>query len=251
MPEIISFHAFRRGAGTSSLTASVAALLAVQGYRVGVVDADLQSPSAHILFGLENIDIYHTLTDYLQDKCAIEQAVYDVTPNLGTPISGQIFLAPGSSDPLKIMHILRHGYEVTALTDVFAKLVQDYSLNYLLLDVTAGITDESLASLAIADVLVLVLRLDQQGYQGTGVLLEVARKMRAARMFFVVNDVPAIYNLEDTSARVAQTYGISPDFVIPHADEMLALASTGIFSLRYPEHTVTKILSELTARLIG
>jgi Mrp family chromosome partitioning ATPase len=37
-------HSFRGGTGKSNMTANVAALLAQSGKRVGVIDADIQSP---------------------------------------------------------------------------------------------------------------------------------------------------------------------------------------------------------------
>jgi MinD-like ATPase involved in chromosome partitioning or flagellar assembly len=214
------------------------------------VDADLHSPSAHIILGLEHVSIQFTLNDYLNGECRIEQAVYDVTPKLGVPVIGQVLLMPGSTDPLKIMHILRQGYDIAALTDGYKKLIEDFSLDYLLLDATAGINDGTLASFAVADALVLVLRLDRQGYQGTAVLFEIARKMSTARMFFVVNDVPAMYSVDEIATRVTETYNCPPDFIIPHSDKILALASAGIFSLRYPDHPVTGIFKKLTAKLM-
>ncbi len=49
--ELIAVHSFRGGNGKSSLTANLAALLAAAGQRVGVIDADLQSPGLHLLLG--------------------------------------------------------------------------------------------------------------------------------------------------------------------------------------------------------
>ena len=43
MSRIISIHSFRGGTGKSNTTANVAALLAAEGQRIGVVDTDIQS----------------------------------------------------------------------------------------------------------------------------------------------------------------------------------------------------------------
>ena len=37
--------------------------------------------------------------------------------------------------------------------------------------------------------------------------------------------------------------------VLPHSDEMMALASAGLFALRYPDHPITTALKQVTARL--
>jgi hypothetical protein len=39
--------------------------------------------------------------------------------------------------------------------------------------------------------------------------------------------------------------------VLPHSDELMALASTGIFALRYPDHPVTTALKQVAATLVG
>ena len=69
MSKIVSVHSFRGGTGKSNTTANVAAILASQGKRVGVIDTDIQSPGIHILFGLKEEDIKHSLNDYLWGKC--------------------------------------------------------------------------------------------------------------------------------------------------------------------------------------
>ena len=44
MSKIISVHSFRGGTGKSNTTANLAAVLASQGQRVGVIDTDIQPP---------------------------------------------------------------------------------------------------------------------------------------------------------------------------------------------------------------
>jgi len=82
MSRIISIHSFRGGTGKSNTTANVAMLLAAEGRRVGVVDTDIQSPGIHILFGVDQSTLDHSLNDYLWGRCRIEDAAHDVTPDL-------------------------------------------------------------------------------------------------------------------------------------------------------------------------
>jgi hypothetical protein len=39
--------------------------------------------------------------------------------------------------------------------------------------------------------------------------------------------------------------------IIPHSEEMMTLASAGIFVLKYPDHPVTAILNRIKANLMG
>ena len=74
MSRIISIHSFRGGTGKSNTAANVTALLAGKGLRVGVIDTDIQSPGIHVLFGLKEEEMKHSLNDYLWGKCHIEEA---------------------------------------------------------------------------------------------------------------------------------------------------------------------------------
>src|SRR5215212_5471403 len=107
MATIISVHSFRGGTGKSHLTANVAALLAAEGRRVGVIDTDIQSPGIHVLFGLHPDRVRHALNDYLWGRCPITHAAHDVTPDLGAPLKGQIYLIPSSIKAGEIARVLR------------------------------------------------------------------------------------------------------------------------------------------------
>ncbi len=65
MSKIVSIHSYRGGTGKSNTTANVAATVARYGYRVGIVDTDIQSPGIHVLFGFGEDDIDRSLNDYL------------------------------------------------------------------------------------------------------------------------------------------------------------------------------------------
>ncbi len=250
MSKIISVHSFRGGTGKSNTTANVASLLAAKGLRVGVIDTDIQSPGIHVLFGLEEDTMQFSLNDYLWGKCEISQTAHDVTGNLGADISGKVFLIPSSIKVGEIARILREGYDVGLLNDGFQDLVETMNLDVLMIDTHPGLNEETLLSIAISDALAIIMRPDQQDYQGTGVTVEVARKLDVARMVLVVNKVPTVFPFDDVRARVEQTYNCEVAAILPHSDEMMALASAGVFALRYPDHPVTETLKQLAQRLV-
>ncbi|NJN98190.1 MAG: MinD/ParA family protein [Anaerolineales bacterium] len=250
MSKIISVHSFRGGTGKSNTTANITALLAAQGLKVGVIDTDIQSPGIHVLFGMEEDDMGHSLNDYLWGKCSIEETAHDVTARLGN-IKGQVFLIPSSIKAGEIARVLREGYDVGLLNDGFHDLVENLGLDVLMIDTHPGLNEETLLSIAISDALVIILRPDQQDYQGTGVTVEVARKLNVPRLLLLVNKVPEVFNFADVQKRVEETYNSEVAAVLPHSDEMMALASAGIFALRYPEHRVTQSLKQVAAKLMA
>lgn len=251
MPKIISIHSFRGGTGKSNTTANLAALLAADQKRVGVIDTDIQSPGIHVLFGLDESSITHSLNDYLWGKCAIEQTAMNVTSRLGNGIAGQVFLIPASIKAGEIARVLREGYDVSMLNDGLYQLIRTLKLDVLLIDTHPGLNEETLLSIAISDALAVVLRPDQQDYQGTSVTVEVARKLRVPHMVLIVNKVPHMFDADEVRQRVEQTYNCDVAAVIPHSDELMALASADIFALRYPDHLLTMAYRQIMNALIG
>ena len=251
MPKIVSIHSFRGGTGKSNTTANLAALIALQGHRVGVVDTDIASPGIHVLFGLHEEEITHALNDYLWGRCKIQETAHDVTENLGAGIPGRVFLVPSSIRAGEIARVLREGYDVGLLNDGFHDLIESLNMDILMIDTHPGLNEETLLSIAISDMLLIILRPDQQDYQGTGVTVDVARKLSVPQMMLVVNKVPAAFAEGEVKARVKQAYGAEVAAVLPHSDEMMALASATVFVTRYPDHPITEILGQVASRLVG
>jgi septum site-determining protein MinD len=251
MSKIISVHSFRGGTGKSNTTANVATLLASRGMRVGVIDTDIQSPGIHVLFNLDEGDMRHSLNDYLWGKCDIEDCAHDVTGKLDESISGTVFLIPSSIKPGEIARVLREGYDVGLLNDGFHDLVEALNLDVLMIDTHPGLNEETLLSIAISDALAIIMRPDSQDYQGTSVTVEVARKLDVPRMVLIINKVPQVFDPDDIRQRVESTYNCAVAAVLPHSEEMMTLASSGVFVLKYPEHEITQLFNQIADVLMS
>lgn len=251
MARIISVHSFRGGTGKSNTSANLAALMALDGLRVGVVDTDIQSPGIHVLFGLEQDTIEHSLNDYLWGKCDIEQAAHDVTPNLKGAIQGKVYLIPSSIKAGEIARIIREGYDVGLLNDGFQRLIAELGLDVLLIDTHPGVGEETLLSIAISDALVIVMRPDQQDFQGTGVTVEIGRKLDVPKMVLLVNKSPATFSSDDVREQVEKTFNCEVVAVLPHSEEMMTLASRGVFSVEFPDHPITQQYRDVARNLLS
>lgn len=251
MSKIISIHSYRGGTGKSNTTANVAALLAAKGLRIGVIDTDLNSPGIHMPLGfdLEGPQLKYTLNDYLWGNCRISQAAYDVTGNLDASVTGKLFLVPASIKAAEITKLLRDGYDVGLLNDGFDDLTADLQLDVLMVDTHPGLSNETLLSVAITDTLIIILRPDHQDYQGTAVTVEVARKLDVPQMLLVINKIPQVFDFVEVRKRVETLYNCPVAAVLPHSDEMMTLASQGIFVLRYPDNIITAELHKLADRI--
>jgi len=250
MPTIVSVHSFRGGTGKSNVTANLSTLLAAGGRRVGVIDTDIQSPGIHVLFGLDESTMTRSLNDYLWGKCPIEQTAHDVTPR-PEAAAGRVLLVPSSIKAGEIARVLREGYDVGLLNDGIHTLIDALRLDVLMIDTHPGLNEETLLSIAVSNALIVVMRPDQQDYQGTSVTVEVARKLDVPRLMVLVNKVPAVFDAAEVRSRVENAYKADVAAVLPHSDEMMTLGSAGLFVLRYPDHPVTASLKQVAAKLVA
>lgn len=250
MAAIISVHSFRGGTGKSNITANLAATLAQRGQRVGVIDTDIQSPGIHVLFGLDGHAITASLNDYLWGGRPIEEAARDVSPGNGEGGAGKIFLIPSSVKPGEITRVLREGYDAQRLTLGLRQLVDELQLDSLLIDTHPGLNEETLLSLVISHALIVVMRPDKQDFEGTGITVKVAQGLQVPRMVIVVNKTPAVLDQQSVKTRVEETYGCDVAAVLPHSDEMMTLASEGIFATRYPDHPLTSLFGQIADQVV-
>jgi len=256
MSKIVSIHSFRGGTGKSNLTANLAAIIAGTGQRVGIVDTDIQSPGIHVLFNLGDDRVTYSLNDYLWGRCKIEDTAYDVsdilqkTPETATS-GGKIFLIPSSIKTGEIARILSEGYEVSLLNDGFRELTRRLKLDYLFIDTHPGMNEETLLSIAISDVLVIIMRPDKQDFQGTAVTIDVARKLNVPKLLMIINKVLASYDADALEKQVEATYNVPVAGILPLAEDMVRLGSSDVFVLQFPNHPYTEKLRGIAGMVIG
>ena len=250
MAEIVLVHSFRGGTGKSNTTANLSAAIACSGKRVAVIDTDVQSPGIHILFGMQQIDPEFTLNQYLWGNCPLDKAAYDVSPPLVKQNDGSLFLVPSASDAAHITRILHEGYDVRLLKKGFLKLIETLDLDYILVDTHPGLNEETLLCIAVASRLLVILRPDHQDIQGTAVMVDLARKLKVPKIHLVVNRLLPQSNVEQVRQQVESKYQAPVAGVLPNCEEMMQLASSGLFLLKYPKHPLTQIYQQMAAQII-
>lgn len=250
MATIVSVHSFRGGTGKSNTTANVAAVMASQGKRVGVIDGDIQSPGIHTLFGLAGDDVTTTLNDFLWHGKAIRDVAIDVTDRQQADLSGRIYLIASSMQPGEITRVLREGYDARLLTEGIRTLVDDLALDVLVLDTHPGLNEETLLSLVISDALLIIMRPDKQDYEGTGITARVAKELQVPHIQLLVNKAPESLDHAQLARQAEAAYGCPVVAVLPHSDDLMLLASEGIFVLRHPDHPISDIYRKVANSLI-
>jgi MinD-like ATPase involved in chromosome partitioning or flagellar assembly len=242
--KIVAIHSFRGGTGKSNLCANLAAFTAMQDKTVAVVDTDIQSPGIHVLFGYGNKKPKYTLNDYLNKKCDIDKVAIDLSKKIKIP-KGKIFLIPSAMDANEITKILREGYEVDLLSNGFDELGEEFNLDYLFIDTHPGLNEETFLSTAISDVLLVIMRLDEQDWVGSAVTLEIAKKLELPKMGVILNKILPDNDLKKVRNEVNKNFKVEVAGLVKYYEELAKIGSKEIFIINNPEHEMASSIEEI------
>ena len=251
MSRMITLHSFRGGTGKSNLVANLAWLAASRGARVAVLDTDLQSPGVHVILGADTNSMGHTLSDFVQNRCELEDVVVDLTRQHGLEDSGgSLLLLPSSMRLESITRILADGYDVERLNAQLSGLADRLGLDYVLIDTHPGLNRETMLCAAVSDVLGLVLRPDDQDFQGTAVLVEIAKKIAVPEVSLILNKVPGGVDMQGLKQKVKDAFGYPVAGALALESDLARLGSAGLFAAKYPEHRVSRELQRISSALL-
>jgi len=246
--KIVSIHSFRGGTGKSNTTANLAAQVALAGKRVGVVDTDIQSPGIHVLFGLDETKMGKTMNDFLHDKATIREIGFPIHDNTGggegrSKLAGtHIWLFPSSIRGREISQILKEGIDFNKLNEGLQSTIKEFDLDYLFIDTHPGLNEETLLSIATSDILIIILRPDNQDFQGTSVTVDIARSLDVPNLLLMVNKALPKYDLNELKADIENKFNAPVAGILPLSFDIADNASTDLFSLRFPDHEWSKAL---------
>lgn len=99
--------------------------------------------------------------------------------------------------------------------------------------------------------MVIILRPDRQDFLGTAVTLEVAQRLDVPEIMLLVNKVPQAFKRESVIEQVQARYGVTVGGLFQENEEMLQLASSGIFWLHYPEHPFSQEVHAVARQLMA
>lgn len=247
MTKTIGIHSFRRSTGKTFFTGNLSLLLAQQGWRIAVIDTDFQAPDLHTIFDIPVAQMPVTLNDYLDGNAPLENVIYDLSPHKAE-IKGKLYLLPASTDHAAITKILRQGYPVEKLADALHTLSTTLDLDAILMDTSAGLTEESLRSLALADSVAIVMLPDQQHFQGTAVMTDLAHQLNIPAISLVVNQTPEVYNPEQVKREIENKYQTPVVAVLPFVEECRTDEQYFVFT--YPKHPLTVSLMQIVLGLL-
>lgn len=231
-PRLLLLSSFRHGAGKSTFAANLAALAVSAGQRVGLVDACFAAPALHLFFGLNGQIRMNSFQDFLAGRQSLEQAVLDVTSRLGLAGEGRLFLLPASLRMEDRLASLYFCFDLAQLAQGLQTLSHELELDLLVIDCPAGISESNLSLLALTDLALVVQHANPLDFQGTAVLVDVARRLEVPDIQLVLNDVVASYDMKDAKKRAAAALGCPVAAIIPHDENLLASGRVGLYALQ-------------------
>lgn len=250
MAKSVAVQSFKGGTGKSTITANLAAALALRGHRVGVMDMDLEGPGLHVIFNVDPENVKYTLNDVLIDSASPEQAAISMNERLGLK-KGELYFSPASVNVSEMLRTLRTGFEIESFSTAISKLQKYLQLDYLLIDTHPGIENDTILAMGVCDHLLLVSRIDQQDVFGTGVMVEISNTL-GKPAHLIVNMVPT--GLKSSSAaklakEIGAHFNVQVASWLPFSEDVQGSLSKSVFILTNPKHPFVSRFQELAKQV--
>jgi MinD-like ATPase involved in chromosome partitioning or flagellar assembly len=248
---IIAVQSFKGGTGKSTITANLAVTLAQLGRRVAVVDLDLEGPGLHVIFGVGEPEVRATINEVLQHSTPIQEAVLDLTNRLHLG-KGCLLFCPAGHKLEEILSIVDTGFNLSKFRSVLETLAAEYHLDHILIDSHPGIEKDTILSMALCDVVVLISRVDQQDMFGSGVMRQVAAQLNKP-VVLILNMLPTNVGereAEKIGDQLAKLFHLEVLTALPFNSDVFENLSRGVFVLEKPKDPLTRRFTELAEKML-
>jgi chromosome partitioning protein len=191
LTKCIAFHSYKGGTGKTTLAANLAALLAKNGHRVFLLDLDVYAPSLQSYF---EADPKKWINDFLFENAELNEVVMDFTPLVDELLQsnnsnrikdekrGQLWVGFSSRKKEEIYKMEgwspAMGKQSTSKAQLLRRFIlltellnSEYQADYIIIDTSPGIRYWSLNALAVADTLLLTLKMGDLDIDGTTTLV--------------------------------------------------------------------------------
>jgi len=246
----LAVHSYKGGTGKTSISANLAAIHAKKGFNVFLLDYDFRAPSLHVLF---NAKPEHWLNDFLDGECSIEDSMIDLTDRYSTLGRFYIALADPSTKAIRHMMLKDREWEMKSLHKLLAAkttLHEKLKIDYIIFDTSPGIHYSSINALVTADLVIIVMKMDEYDIQGTQEMIRGIYDVLGRKTCLLVNQMVG----EEEDYREVVT-GRFKEFqlhqlgIIQFYKEALLTGGRSIFTLERPEHPFTQSLLNISEEI--
>ncbi|MDW0284740.1 MAG: AAA family ATPase [Nitrososphaeraceae archaeon] len=183
MTKCIAFHSYKGGTGKSTISSNLSATLARKGLTAVLLDLDVYAPSLQDYFQWQP---HKSINDYLFENATVDEVIHDLSAVLKkfpskngeqSDSKGKLLVAFSSTSKDEIYKldgaVRQEGSKIQLLRKFLMlreEIVSKYNADFIIIDTSPGIRYWSINSLAIADTILLSLKLDGIDLKGTRLL---------------------------------------------------------------------------------
>jgi chromosome partitioning protein len=182
MTRSIAFHSYKGGTGKSTIASNMAALMAKRGLKVVLLDLDVYAPS---LQGYFHWNPKKWINDFLFESAEADEILEDLTDVLrkfpGTvsnnEVKGKLLVGFSNTSKDEIYRLdgaVRQEASKVQLLRKFIMLREEiaasHDADYIIIDTSPGIRYWSINALAVADTILLSLKMDGIDIGGTRIM---------------------------------------------------------------------------------
>ena len=266
----LAFHSYKGGTGKTTLISNLAALYASQGRKVCLLDFDLYAPSLGMYFRKRPTIFLNNLLrgdlDQSSGEAEINSVVTDISSELG--LKGKLFIgfaSPSKEDisDIEFQHDQKWQLKAIKRFQSFKnQLFEEQDLDCLLLDTSPGIRYWSINSLAMANMLFLVMKTSDMDIEGTKKMVndiyDVLTKYGKSKYYIILNKIPEVQNshgLWSDATELAWAEELKKDIgtqvvgSIPCFCDIQFSKHEFLYAVKNPGHPFSKKVVELAKRM--
>jgi septum site-determining protein MinD len=257
--KVMAIHSSRGGTGKTVIATNLAAIYALKGLNVALLDLDFRAPSLVDVFskGIKE-PVGRWLNDFLDGRCKAEQALIDVSEAYG--LKGKLLLGLANPAVEAIRSIMEksRAWEVTAVKRLFSlqsTLFEDMDIDYCILDTSPGVQYASVNAVVSSDLSVVVATPDSLELKGLENMLAELYDAFSKRTVVLVNKVfpetrvlssDKQENLIDRMEKLLKHHIIG---IIPCYCDVLQAKRTSLLAVDKPYHPFLRNLEEIAEKL--
>jgi MinD-like ATPase involved in chromosome partitioning or flagellar assembly len=242
-------NSFRGGTGKSTIVCNLASYLASFGYKVIIIDNDIISPGVHAFFGLNHTDFDKTLTDFLISDTDVTEIIYDISENLGLA-DETLFLIPSTISDTNIVELLHKEENYEKIGVALEKIKKTFEPDFIMVDTHPGVNEAFLVATNFTDILLNIIRPDNQDYQGAEVAAKISKKINL-KTFFVLNKVHKKLRTQKLAKNIEKKFKLPVAGMVPLTEEIILAQSQFVFSDKYPNHPFSKEIQAIGSKVFG
>ncbi len=266
----LAFHSYKGGTGKTTLISNLAALHASQGKRVCLLDFDLYAPSLGLYFRKKPTTFLNNLLrgdlDQPNGQVDVASVVTDVSTELG--LNGKLLIGFASASKEDIYDIeFEHDQKwqlkaIKRFQSFKNQLFEELELDCLLLDTSPGIRYWSINSLAMANMLFLIMKTSDMDIEGTKRMVndiyDVLTKYGRSKYYIILNKVPEVQNAHglwsdsielEWAEELQKDIGTHVVGSVPCFCDIQFSKHEFLFAVKNPDHPFSKKVVELAKRV--